>query len=164
MNTHALYRSCLVILALGFSVCLLALAFGLILGDPGYRYRPIDASGTPLTQWSQTIEGVALVGVSFDTLSGESRAMYEVELSNNSDNEVEMLGGELSTKGVALKVAVPKDLRRTFPPRSSGEVTLDCDYRGVGRDASVVLGKSIAWTLRLRIGDHIRTVQVKMVR
>lgn len=154
--------SALGLIASGY-LALFALGF-FLLGDPGYMYRPTDAGGRPVDRWFETIEGVSLEGRFYETLIGESCAVYDVKPINATNKNVAVLDGELSTKGLTLKAYVPQGLRRTFPPVSSGEVCLRCDYEDHGRDASEVLGESITWTWHLRIGDLERTVQVRMVR
>jgi hypothetical protein len=144
-------------------VSLFAVGF-FLLGDPGYTFRPTDARGRPIARWSQTIDGVSLNGEYYETLSGEDSAMYEVNLINKSDKTVTVLGGEFSTKRLTLKADLPSGSRRVFPPGSSGEVVLNCDYGGGKRDSSAVLGESLRWVWRLRIGDQERTFEVRMIR
>lgn len=164
MKRRSLHTFLLIAIASVVSGCLVVFALGFVFGDPGYTYVPIDARGGPINRWSQTTDGVILEGGAYETLIGERSAMYEANMINKSMHTTIILGGTLTTKGNTLKAYVPKGLRRTVPPGSSGEIVLYCDYNDRGRDASDVLGQSLIWTWQLQIGDQEKTVKVKMIR
>jgi hypothetical protein len=132
--------------------------------DPGYEYFPVDDNGQPVRQWSRTIDGVSIEVGRFDTLVVDDRAGRQIDLVNNSGKTVTLLGAELSTGGHSIKGHVAEFEQRTFGPGVSGKVMFWFPYARYGGDAEHVLGESMTWTWRLRIGDQEHTVEVKMNR
>jgi hypothetical protein len=132
--------------------------------DPGYTFKPIDARGHKVELWSETIDGVSIHGGPYENLLGETGALFRVDLANHSDQEVVFLGGELVTKGRALKGTLPGGQRRTLAPGMARQLLVDFDYRDHGGEASVALGQTITLTWRVRIGSEKRAVRVKLNR
>ncbi len=132
--------------------------------DPGYVYFPVDDNGRPVRQWSRTIDGVSIQVGWFDTLVGDDRAGCQIDLVNHSGKTVTFLGAKLSTGGHSIKGHVAEFEQRTFGPGVSGKVMFWFPYARYGEDAGDVLGESMTWTWKLRIGDREHTVEVKMNR
>jgi hypothetical protein len=132
--------------------------------SPGYTYRPADANGRPVNRWSETIDGVSFQGEFYEALSNDTGALFDLNVANHSDEKVVFLGGELVTKGRTMRVTLPGRQTRAFAPGASGQVLIDCNYQQQGGKASDVLGESITFKWRVRIGEEERLVRVKMER
>jgi hypothetical protein len=133
--------------------------------DPGYRYKPVDVDGKQLSHWSTTIEGVAFSADPFTILIGSKGTFMQLGVVNESKDEVEVLGGELETKGTTLKAGVPPSPEdRAARTVSAGETKKVFLHVDLGRAASDVLGPSITWVWRVRIGMTEHTLRVPLDR
>lgn len=133
--------------------------------DPGYGYQPVDSDGKKVPQWSATIAGVRFTADPYSDLIGSGNTLMQMRVANESKDEVEVVGGELEAKGRTLKADLPPgpDNRaaRTVPVGSTREVSLLVDFGGAAAD---VLGPSITWVWRVRIGTAEHTLRVQMDR
>jgi hypothetical protein len=133
--------------------------------DPGYGYQPIDAGGKKVPQWSTMIAGVRFSADPYGTLIGSRNTFMRLGVANESKDEVEVLGGELETNGRTLKAnlrAGPEHrAARTVPAGETKQVSLLVDFGG---SASEVLGPSVTWVWRVRIGKAEHTLRVPMDR
>jgi hypothetical protein len=133
--------------------------------DPGYGYNPVDAGGKKVPQWSTRIAGVRFSAEPYGTLSGSGNTFMRLGVANGSKEDVEVLGGELETKGRTLKANLPPGpehrAARTVPAGETKEVSLLVDFGG---SASEILGPSITWVWRVRIGTAEHTLLVQMDR
>jgi hypothetical protein len=150
--------------------CLLMAAVGLMTAsaagcDPGYRYTPLDADGEKVPEWSTTIAGVRFSVDPYHTFIGSGNTLMVLDVANESKEVVEVLGGELETKGRTLKAYLPPGQEnraaRTVPARSTNAVVLLVEF---GEPASHVLGTTITWVWRVRIGNTEHTLRVSMDR
>src|SRR5262245_4942051 len=77
--------------------------------DPGYNYQPVDAKGQRLPQWSETVEGVRFSARPYSTLIGSGNTVVYLDITNKSDREVVVLGGQLVTEGRTIEAGVIDD-------------------------------------------------------
>jgi hypothetical protein len=135
--------------------------------DPGYGYQPLDAAGRKVAQWSESIGGVRLEMKPIMILTGSGGTMQGLTITNNSDRDVVVLGGQLSTDGRIMEAKLPGEGEakwRTVPPGATQTINLSWDFREHGGDASKVLGPSLCWTWRVKIGEEEHTFKVRMER
>src|SRR5260370_28655239 len=94
--------------------------------DPGYDYRPIDQKGVALQRWTQAINGVNFATEPYYTLIGSSGTSHCLEVTNNSDDEVIVEGGELEANGRIIPAMVSDDPEhrelRTISPKTTKPV------------------------------------------
>ena len=137
---------------------------GSILGDRFCHYQPVDAKGEPLPQWSETIEGVRF-SMRPLSLSISGGASICLEIANDSDKEVVLLGGEVLTYGRTIEAKVhdsPQDvLARTAPIGQSKVVGLSWEF---GTWLDQVLGHEITWVWKVRIGKAEHSLRIPMQR
>jgi hypothetical protein len=148
-----------VVLAVGLtSICLAGC-------DPGYGYQPLDAAGNKVRRWSTTIAGVRFGVDSYGILTGSRGALMRLEIANQSGARVAVLGGQLETNGRTIEADLPNNPEaregRVVPAGSTKTVPLKVDFGG---QAAEVLGPSMTWSWRVRIGGHRHTVTVRMAR
>ena len=133
--------------------------------DPGYGYKPVDADGKKVPQWSTTVAGVRFSADPYSTLIGSGNTLMQLSVTNESKDEVEVLAGELETKGRTLRANLlpgsEDRAARTVPAGEAKEVSLLVDFGGHAYD---VLGPSITWVWRVRIGTAEHTLRVRMDR
>jgi hypothetical protein len=133
--------------------------------DPGYSYQPVDTKGERLPQWSEKVEGVHFSARPYSTLIGSKNTIEYLDITNESDKEVVVLGGQLLTKGRTIEAQVlddpPNREARTVPAGESKSVSLYWEYGG---SASDVLGPDITWVWRVRIGAAEHSLRVPMQR
>src|SRR5476651_2255958 len=107
---------------------LVVLAFSASGCDPGYNYHPVDAKGQRFPQWSETIEGVRFAARPYSTLIGSGNTVDYLDITNGSDKEVVVLGGQLVTNGRTIEAKVydsPEGIEaRTVPAGVSKSVML----------------------------------------
>jgi hypothetical protein len=152
-------RLALVVLALSASGCSFL-----------YRYYPVDAAGYRLREWSETVEGVRFSAFSQDgtwTTGRDSSFGTEVglDVTNKSDKEVVVLGGQLLTNGRTIKAHFPDPPNRddrTVPAGKSRSVPLLWNYGGGFADQ--VLGPDITFIWQMRIGKAEHSLRVPMQR
>ena len=133
--------------------------------DPGYHYQPVNVDREKVPQWSTTIAGVRFSVDPYRTFVGSGNTTMRLEITNESKEEVEVIGGELETKGRTLKAHLwpgPEDREaRTVPAGSTKAVELLVDFGG---PASDVLGPTITWVWSVRIGTATHTLRIRMDR
>ncbi len=133
--------------------------------DPGYTYRPVGPNGQRLPQWTTTIEGVRFSARPSSTLVGSAGSLVDLDIANESDKVVVVLGGQLVTNGRAIEAIIyddrPNREARTVPAGQSKSVLLHWRFGG---SASDVLGTDITWVWRLRIGKAEHALRVPMQR
>jgi hypothetical protein len=116
-------------------------------------------------QWSTTINGVRFGADPYSILIGSSNAFMHLEIANESKEEVEVLGGQLETKGRTLEADLPREPEdreaRVVPAGSTRAISL---LVALGGAASDVLGPSITWVWRIRIGTAEHTLRLRMDR
>ncbi len=133
--------------------------------DPGYEYTPVDAAGAKVPRWSTTIDGVRLSAEPYSTLIGSRSTFMELGVANESGVEVEVLAGEMETGGRTLWAGVPPGpenrAARIVPAGGTRTVSLLVDLGGAAAD---ILGPSLTWVWRVRIGTAEHTLRVRMDR
>jgi hypothetical protein len=133
--------------------------------DPGYRYKPIDADGKKVPRWSTTVAGVRFSADPYSTLIGSGSTFMRLGVANDSKNEVEVIGGELETRGRTLKANLPPGpenrAARIVSAGETKEVSLLVDFGGAASD---VLGPTITWVWRVRIGTAEHTLRIDLDR
>jgi hypothetical protein len=135
-----------------------------------YRYYPVDAKARRLPGWSEMVEGVRFSAFSDDgtwTTGRDSSFGAEVglDITNKSDKEVVVLGGQLLTNGRTIKAHFPNPPNRddrTVPAGKSRSVPLLWNYGGGSADQ--VLGPDITFIWQVRIGKAERSLRVPMQR
>jgi hypothetical protein len=144
----------LVVLALSAAGC-----------DPGYNYQPVDAKGQRLPEWSETIEDVRFSSRPYSTLIGSGNTCVYLDIINESDKEILVLGGQLLTNDRTIEAIIiddpPNREARTVPAGESKSVLL---YWEFGGSASEVLGPNLTWVWRVRIGKTEHSLRVPMQR
>ena len=81
--------------------------------DPGYKYDHVDTKGERLPQWSETVEGVRFSARPYRTLIGESSASINLDITNESNQVVVVLGGQLLTNGLKIEaIMIDEPLER----------------------------------------------------
>jgi hypothetical protein len=133
--------------------------------DPGYHYQPIDSKGHKVSEWSETIDGIRFSVEPYTTLIGSYNALIYLQVVNQTEEEVVVLGGQLLTNGRTIEARILDDPEnrkaRTVPPGSSKRVLLLWE---LGGSASNVLGSELVFVWRVQIGKAERTVKVGMER
>ncbi len=132
-------------------------------GDPGYGYDPTNTKGQIVDRWSETIDGVSFSAGHEEVLAGNSYAGYGFDVVNHSEKTVVVLSGELVTNGRTMKAEAESEPPRSIPPRTLGTAFLLCRFVDP-LDASQILGDTMTWTMRVRIGDDERSVSVTLKR
>jgi hypothetical protein len=99
------------------------------------------------------------------SLSISGNAHICLEITNDSDKEVVVFGGQVVTYGHTIEAKVLDDteelLLRTVPPRQSKAV---CLYWEFGTWLDQVLGQDITWVWKVKIGAAEHSLQVPMQR
>jgi hypothetical protein len=133
--------------------------------DPGYKYQPVDANGQQLPTWSEKVEGVRFSTRPYSELIGSGNTIRYLDITNESDKEVVVLGGHLLTNGRKIEAHIiddpPNREARTVPAGESKSVFLLWEFGG---PASDVLGPDITWVWRVRIGETEHSLRVPMQR
>jgi hypothetical protein len=142
-----------------------ALAVGISGCDPGYGYQPVDPGGQLLERWSVTVRGVQFTAEPYSTLIGSSNVILALDIANEANQEVIVLGGQFGTNGRTIDATIydtPEGRdARMVPPRTSKAVTL---FWPLGGAAAEVLGTDISWVWRVRIGTTEYDLRVPMRR
>jgi len=134
---------------------ILLLLFPVLGCDPGYSYKPIDKSGTPMPEWSASVEGVDFGFSPLHGLVGSRYISYGPEISNQSAKTVILLDGRLTTNGRTIKATLPgsgESEWRTVLPGEVKTVSLLWDRTQHGSSKELILGQKISWSWRVRIG------------
>lgn len=133
--------------------------------DPGFNYQPVDAKGGQLLQWSETVEGVRFSARPYRAGIGSSNAVVYLDITNDSDKEALVLGGQLVTNGRTIEARIidePLERKaRTVPAGQKKSVLLYWEFGGAASD---VLGPDITWVWRVRIGKDEHSLRVLMKR
>jgi hypothetical protein len=133
--------------------------------DPGYKYHSVDAKGQRLLHWSETVEGVRFSARPYSTLIGSGNTIVYLDITNESDKEVVVLGGQLVTNDRRIEARIiddaPNREARTVSARESKSVDLLWEFGG---PASEVLGQDLTWVWRVRIGEAEHSLRVPMER
>ncbi len=133
--------------------------------DPGYTYQPVGGNGQRLPHWTETIEGVRFTARPYSTLVGSAGSLVDLDIANESDKVVVVLGGQLVTNGRTIKAIIydnlPNREARTVPAGQSRSVLLHWKFGG---SASEILGTDITWVWRVRIGTAGHALRVPMRR
>jgi hypothetical protein len=133
--------------------------------DPGYTYQPVGPQGNRLAEWSETVEGVRFSARPYMVLIGSRSTFGQLDIANESDKEVVVLGGQLVTNGRTIEAHIfdsPANREaRTVAPGGSESVSLLWEFGG---SASEVLGPDISWVWRVRIGSEDHSLRVSMER
>jgi hypothetical protein len=129
-------------------------------------YQPVDAAGQPLPEWSETVDQVRFSMPLLSLRNGSNSTIF-LHVTNASDKEVVLLGGEALTygDGPAIEARVfdgPQEVAlRTVPAGQSKEVGLFWEF---GTSLDQVLGPEVTWVWRVRIGKAEHTLRVRMQR
>ena len=133
--------------------------------DPGYDYKPVDEEGKKVQQWSTKIAGVQFSTDPFNTLIGSRGTFMWLQVTNESKETVEIVGGEVESNGRTMKANWPFDSAsreaRTVTPGSAKQVRLFLEFGGSAMD---VLGPTITWVWRVRIGTEEHILRVRKDR
>jgi hypothetical protein len=135
--------------------------------DPGYGYTPVDAGGRKVGKWSESVAGVRFEMTPFMVFTGSAGTMQGLSIVNNTEQDVVVLGGQLSTNGRILEAILPGEGEakwRTVGPGAAETVKLSWNFREQGGEAEKTLGPSLTWIWRVKIGDEERTLRVSMER
>ena len=135
--------------------------------DPGYSYTPLNSSNEPVSSWTTDIEGVNIRIPGFDILVGEGNMLQWITITNNSNSDVVLLNGTLTTKGNSISADLPGEGElkwRTVAPGESVEITCLFDLWSGGGTADDVLDQTIVWEWEFQIEGKTRKLPVKMRR
>jgi hypothetical protein len=130
--------------------------------DPGYHYRAVNQDKNE-ERWSRTVEGVRFGGGLFGSLTGCREFFNTLSVQNDSLSEVEVLGGTVTSNCrtfVGKLCYKPPDC--VIPPRVTRTVHLFFDLSS--DTVYDVLGPTIVWTWRVRIGNKAVPIVVEMAR
>jgi hypothetical protein len=98
-------------------------------------------------------------------LIGSRGTSGRMDIANESNNEVIVLGGQLETNGRTIEATLYDDPAnreaRTVPPGGSKSVSLSWDF---GASAYDVLAPDVTWVWRVRIGTEDHSLRVSMKR
>lgn len=123
--------------------------------DPGSSYKSLNPDGTVSPQWSETVDGVRLVTDAFNLLVGDSNCSRSLEVTNDSADEVVVLGCDLINRGKTISATKYTDKvslnARTVPAGKSKIMHFGWDLDGY---AGQILGPELTWVWHVKIGDR----------
>jgi hypothetical protein len=132
----------------------------------GYNYQPVDENGQPIAEWSHDLEDVRFSTGQFSAVIGEKNTIAFIDIDNKSEMRVTVLGGELQTNERSIAAHVLEDgesvKARSVPARSGYKRIML--YWQFDSPASELLGPSINWTWRVRIGPTEHVLRIPMRR
>lgn len=140
-----------------------------ILGcDPRHHYAPIDQRGGMVPQWSTSVDGVNFIFKPVGMMARGTVFSYGPEIRNASKKTVVLLEGRLTTSGRTIEGLLPGfgDVQfRTISPGDERTVQLLWELNPPGSASkTIVLGRKITFTWRVRIGDKEHVLKFDMDR
>jgi hypothetical protein len=134
--------------------------------SPEFNYQPIDGNAQPLTEWSESVDGVRFSAGQFSAVIGSKDTIAFIDVDNQADMRAVVLGGELLTNGRSIEAHVLDDAEsvkaRSVPARS-GFKRVMLRWQ-LDSPASELLGSSITWVWKVRIGPNEHVLRIPMQR
>jgi hypothetical protein len=147
--------------------CLVVTVFiviGLLACDPGVILQPVNWKNVRNLEWRSDIDGVEIRTGALGGLIGETWAAPEFRVTNRTDQRVVFEAAELTSKGRTYTGAFAGDGEerwRSAEPGTTACITISWDFN---EPIGEVYGDGAVITLRLRVGERVKVVDIRYER
>lgn len=135
--------------------------------DPGYSYDLVTPDGSSAKQMDVELDSVSITLSGFSVLIGSGNMLQYVHVSNDSDADVILLGGSLTTQDTSIAARLPGEGEahwRTVAPGETKDIGCLFDFWSAGGVADDMLSPSVSFTWEFQIGDKVEEVEVNLER